>query len=109
MTSWFEFIIKYNHGGQLAREGHFEYLNGSMTEFSVDLDKLYYWDMLGDVKKLGYDVQNVVELSYMDDDRTLKKICNDEGIVDLVDHLRIYKTVDVYVEVSNVRNDMILP
>ncbi|XP_039113802.1 uncharacterized protein LOC120249378 [Dioscorea cayenensis subsp. rotundata] len=109
MTSWDEFIIKYHHGGKLNREIDFEYLNGSVTEFHVDPDKLCYWDVLGDVKEIGCDINNVVELSYIDDDRTLKYIHNDQGIVGLVDQLRKHRAVDVYVEISNVKHDMILP
>ncbi|XP_039129497.1 uncharacterized protein LOC120265617 isoform X2 [Dioscorea cayenensis subsp. rotundata] len=34
------YIVKYYHGGTLLREGEVEYVNGSVVEFLVDLDKL---------------------------------------------------------------------
>ena len=106
MTSWNEHIIKYHHGGELAKEGLFKYQNGSVTEFCIDPDKLCYWDVLGHVKELGYDIKKAVELSFVDDGRTLKVISDDQDIIGLVEQLRKHKTVNVYVENSRVRHDM---
>ena len=36
-------------------------------------------------------------------------MCNNEGIVGLADQLRKHKTIDIYVQISDVAQDMILP
>ena len=50
------YIVKYRHGGTLLRLRDAKYVNGSMLEFLVDIDKSCYWDLLGDMKELGYDI-----------------------------------------------------
>ena len=77
--------------------------------FSVDLDKLCRWDLLGDVKELGYDISKNVKLFYVDDEDVLKIICDDETIVGLTKQLMIAKKVKVYVETSNVDHHNRLP
>lgn len=106
MNSSFEYTLKYHHGGGLAMEGVFKYQNGSITEFYVDLDKLCYWDALGDVKELGYAIKKAIELSFVDDGGTLKVISDDQGIVGLVKELRKHKIINVYGEISEVRHHM---
>lgn len=70
------YILKYHHGGELAK-GRTKYITGSVTEFTVDPDKLCYWDVLGDVKELGFDIKKPIELTYVDDLGSLKIVCND--------------------------------
>lgn len=86
-----------------------KYVNGSVVEFAVDPDKLCYWDMLGDLKELGYDIQRCFNLFFVDDGRTLKSITNDEGIVSLCDKLRRHGTVDIFVESLDISHEDTLP
>lgn len=62
------------------REEEVRYVNRVVTEFVVDLDKLCDWDLLGDVKKLGYDIKKDARLSYKDDNEILRSIYNDQTI-----------------------------
>lgn len=55
MATWDEYIVSYHHGGTLLSEGDVKQINGLVSEFGVDQDKLCYWDLLGDVKELGYE------------------------------------------------------
>lgn len=80
-----------------------------MTEFCVDPYKLCYWDVLGYVKALSYDIKKVVELSFVDDGGALKVISDVQSIVGLVEQLRKHKILNVYVEISGVRHYMPLP
>lgn len=48
------------------REGQVTYVNERVSELSVDLEKFAYWDLVGDVKELGYDIKKDVSLSYKD-------------------------------------------
>lgn len=71
MAIWYEYTVNHYHGwdrvgGELAREGQVKYVNGRVSKLSVDPDKLAYWDLLGDVKELGYDIKKDVSLSYKD-------------------------------------------
>lgn len=61
------YLIKYHHGGRLLRGENVTYVNGSVNEFAVDPDKICYWDLLGDVKELGYDIEKCVTMSCVDD------------------------------------------
>lgn len=85
MASFDEYIIKYHHGGTLLREGKVTYVNGTVNEFAVDLDKICYWDLLRDMKELGFNVKKNVNMSYIDGRRTLLLVCNDQSMLDLID------------------------
>lgn len=71
MAYFDEYIIKYHHGGTLLREGKVTYVDGIVNEFVVDPDKICYWDLLGDMKELGYDVKKNVKMSYIDGEGAL--------------------------------------
>ena len=42
-----QYIIKYHHGGIQLRDEEVKYINWLEVEFTVDPDKLCYWDLLG--------------------------------------------------------------
>ena len=65
--------------------------------------------MLGDLNELGCDIENVVELLYMDDRRALKTICDDEGTAGLYDQLIKSWIVDIFVKLSGAKQDKLLP
>ena len=109
MASCKEYTIKYHHGGSLVREGEIRYANGKINEFAVDPDKLCYWDLLGDLNDLGCDIENNMELLYMDDRRALKTICDDEWTAGLCDQLIRSWTVDIFVELSGAKQNKLLP
>lgn len=109
MNSWDEYILRYHPGGELAKKEQFKYQNGYVIKFCVDPRKSCYWDVLGDVKELDYDIMKAVELSFVDDGGTLKVINDDQGIIGLVEQLRKHKILNVYVEISGVRHYMPLP
>ena len=56
MAAWDDYRINYHYGGTLVREWEIRYDNGAMVEFIVDPDKSYYWDLIGDLKELGYAI-----------------------------------------------------
>lgn len=109
MSSWDAYIIKYHHGGTLLKEGHVIYVNGAVNEFVVDPDKLCYWDLLGDVKKIGYDIEKEVNLSFIDGEGTINSICDDQSLVGLAKHLSKQRIVDIYVETTKLRHCKELP
>lgn len=93
-----ECIIKYHHGGTLLRAGEVKYVNGSEVDFAVDPDKLCYWDMLGDMQDLGYNIPEKISFCFVDDGKVVNNICNDQDTIALCDHIRRHCVVDVYVE-----------
>ena len=109
-----EHIVKYHHGGSLVKGGKVKYMDGSIAEFAVDPDKLCYWDLLGDLQELGYEVEKSLNLFFVDALGSLKIIKDDEGILALVDQLMRQRMVDIYVECSDVKEgekllDILLP
>ena len=68
-----------------------------------------YWDLLGDIQVLGYDISKVVNLFYVDRNGTLKRISNDSEIVVLTEQVRKQIVVDVYVESTGVSHKEVLP
>lgn len=111
MVYFYQYIIKYNHGGTLLREGKMSYTRGKVNEFTVDPDKICYWDwdLLGDVKELGYDIEKSVSMSYIDGVGALLPVCNDQSMLDLVEQLTKNGVVDVYVELLEDTHGMDLP
>ena len=53
--------------------------------------------------------QSLSVFFFRDDGGTLMQISDDEGILGLVDQLQKHHTVDVYVEISEVNHDKIIP
>ena len=109
-----EHTVNYHHGGILVRGGEVKYMDGSVAEFAIDPDKLCYWDLLGDLQELGYDIKKFLNLSFTDDGGSLKIIKHDKGILDIVDQLIRYLMVDIYVECLDVKHgekspDTLLP
>lgn len=104
-----EYTIKYHHGGTLLKEGEIKYVNGLIDEVTVDLEKTCYWDLLGDLKEVGHDITNSVNLFFIDASGALKVISDDEGIMGLVDHLMRHWTADIYVEFSSVKHNKTIP
>lgn len=72
------------------------------------MDKLCYWDLLGDLKWLKYDVE-MLKLSFLDGERNCRNNSNDDSTVALVDKLRAHHTVDIYAESFNIKRDKNLP
>lgn len=85
MANFDEYIIRYYNGGTLIKEAEVSYINGSMVEFAVDPDKICHWDLLGDIKELGYDIEKSIKLFFVDGEGILEYMCDDEGIVCLAD------------------------
>lgn len=104
-----EYIIKYHHGGTFVMEREIKYVDGSIIEFSVDPDKICYWDLLEDMKEIGYNVKNSINLFFIEEGGTLKLISDDKDIISLADYLRKYRTTDVYAEISRVGHGIIIP
>lgn len=75
-----EHIVRYQHGGTLVREGMPQYNGRKIDAFGVDPDKLCYWDLLGDLQVLGYNVSATIDLFFVDDSGTLKQISYDTGL-----------------------------
>lgn len=63
----------------------------------------------GCIKKLGYDIKKDVTLSYVDGEETLTNISDDQDVVVFTNQLRTARTVNLYVETSNVRHEYKLP
>ena len=80
-----------------------------MDKFAVDLDKIFHWDLLGNVKDLGYDIKKDASLWYRDDEGALESICDDQAMLGLSEQLRAHWTVDIFVEISDVRHESRLP
>ncbi|KAH7677053.1 hypothetical protein IHE45_07G056500 [Dioscorea alata] len=104
-----QYIIRYHHGGTLLREEGISYINGSEVEVTVDLDKLCYWDLLGDLKEMGYGLEKLLSLFFVDYERSLRNISDDDSTIALAEMLRRQHIVDVYVETSNIMLDIRLP
>ncbi|KAK8676315.1 hypothetical protein V6N13_034366 [Hibiscus sabdariffa] len=48
------YVLQYFHGGKFRTTLKFEYVNGSIEKFQVDLDRLCICDILENVELLGY-------------------------------------------------------
>ena len=62
-----EHIVKYYLREWLVKGGEVKYMDGSIAEFAVDPNKLYYWDLLGDLQELGYEIEKSLNLFFVDD------------------------------------------
>lgn len=105
MVNRFQYTIKYQHGDELVREEETRFINGRVNEFAVDIDKLWHWYLLGDVKELGYDIKKDVRLTYKDGEGVFRSISDKQTIVGLTEQLMSYKTVGIYVETSNTMHE----
>lgn len=92
-----ECIVKYHYRGTLLRGGEVKFVHRSKMDFSIDPNKICYWDLLEGMKELEYDDGKSLKFFFMDDG-ILTNICDDESIVALACHLRRHCIVDVYVE-----------
>lgn len=106
MSASDEYIVRYHHGWKLINVRSLKYENGKIYGFGVDMNKICYWDMLGDIHVLGYDINKSVNLFYIDGDKTLKQIFDDSGIVGIAGK---YIDVDVYVESTCISHKRVLP
>lgn len=89
-----EFTIKYHHGGSPIKG---RYCSGRMDEFCVNPDKLCQWDLLKDLKELGHDITKSMDFYYKDSEGSFKLICDDGGIIGLVDQIKILDIRYIYV------------
>lgn len=62
-----------------------------------------------DINDLGYDIEKVVDLFYKDDEGALQKLCDDGGILGLVNQLSRFGTTNIFVESLGGKQDKILP
>lgn len=92
-----QYIIRYHNGGTLLKEEGISYINGSEVEVTVDPDKLCYWDLLGDLKEIGYCLEKLLSLFFVDNEGSLRNISDDDSTVALAEKLRRQHIVDVYV------------
>ena len=83
--------------------------DGTVNEFAIDYDKICYWDLLRDVRELGYDIEKDVSLLYVDGGGTLLPICDDQSMIVLSNQLSTHGVVDVYVETLEVIHGKELP
>ncbi|KAK8605627.1 hypothetical protein V6N13_102403 [Hibiscus sabdariffa] len=49
------FVLKYFHSEKFVSSPKFDYVNYKTEKFQVDPDRLCYWDIVGNMKELGYD------------------------------------------------------
>lgn len=80
-----QYTIKYHYGGELVREGEEKYINGALVDYFVDPDKICYWDLLVNMKELGYDIEKDVSLLYIDNGAVFRNVCDDKDFVGLAD------------------------
>ena len=95
-------IARYHHGVEFLRRGWLKYIGGTVIEFEEDVDKLCYWNLLGTVKFLGYDLSKSTKLYYLEAGKTmssvLKLISNDRDVLCLADEMRRSNIIDIYIE-----------
>jgi len=48
----FENVV--HHGGHFATDEYFKYIGGETTNWSCDLDRWSYFEVLGKIKEMGY-------------------------------------------------------
>ncbi|KAK8611717.1 hypothetical protein V6N13_131761 [Hibiscus sabdariffa] len=95
------YVLQYFHGGKFRTSPKFEYVNGLIEKFQVDLDKLSIWDIPGNVELLGYGQHKFVyyrdpDLDFNCDGSVL--IHNDETVRQVIQLLVTKGIVDIYVD-----------
>ena len=93
----------------LLKEPCVKYENGRIDEFIVNPDKVCYWDLLGDVKELVYNIEKSISPFYVEDGGTLKLVFDDDSTNGLSEQVGKNMIVDVYVETSYVDHGRSLP
>ena len=93
---------RYHHRGKFLRRGRLKYIGVTVIEFEKDVDRICYWNLLGTVKFLGYDLSKSTKLYYLEAGKTmssgLKLIGNDRDVLCLANEMRIRNIVDIYIE-----------
>lgn len=107
MAIFDEYNMKHHHGETLGREWLIRFVDGPVVEFSVDPYKIYWWDLLEDMKELGYSVKNDVNRFFYGRRGNIKLISNDKDIISLANYLRKYRTTDVSAKLLGIKHDMI--
>ncbi|KAK8521576.1 hypothetical protein V6N12_031470 [Hibiscus sabdariffa] len=100
------FVLKYFHSGKFVSSPKFDYVNYKSEKFQVDPDKLCYWDIVGNMKELGYDndawlyfrVPGDVFSTY-----ALVLVVDDDAVRQIVGFLNTRGIIELYVVAGNVR------
>ncbi|KAL4335686.1 hypothetical protein GQ457_07G007900 [Hibiscus cannabinus] len=100
------FVLKYFHSGKFVSSPKFDYVNYKSEKFQVDPDKLYYWDIVGNMKESGYEndawlyfrVSGVVFSTY-----ALVLVVDDDAVRQIVGFLNTRGIIELYVVVGNAR------
>ncbi|GMI82670.1 hypothetical protein HRI_001936300 [Hibiscus trionum] len=95
------YVLRYFYGGIFRTNPKFEYENGTVERFQVDPDRLCLWDILDNVKLLGYDhhpfvYYRVPGLEFNCDGLVL--IHNDDTVQQVVNLLIERGSVDIYID-----------
>ncbi|KAK8489561.1 hypothetical protein V6N11_037046 [Hibiscus sabdariffa] len=95
------YVLRYFHGGIFKTSPKFEYENGMMERFQVDPVKLCLWDILDNVKLLGYGHHPFVYYRVPTNEFNcdgLVLIHNDDTIRQVINLLIKKGSVDIYVD-----------
>ncbi|KAL4367460.1 hypothetical protein GQ457_05G035150 [Hibiscus cannabinus] len=95
------YVLRYFHGGIFKTSPKFEYENGMMERFQVDPDKLCLWDILDNVKLLGYGHHPFVYYRVPTEEFNcdgLVLIHNDDTVRQVINLLIKKGSVDIYVD-----------
>ncbi|KAK8976045.1 hypothetical protein V6N11_025544 [Hibiscus sabdariffa] len=95
------YVLRYFHGGIFKTSLKFEYENGMMERFQVDPDKLCLWDILDNVKLLGYGHHPFVYYRVPTEEFNcdgLVLIHNDDTVRTVINLLIKKGSVDIYVD-----------
>ncbi|KAL4317957.1 hypothetical protein GQ457_18G005760 [Hibiscus cannabinus] len=95
------YVLRYFHGGICKTNPKFEYENGMMERFQVDPDKLCLWDILDNVKLLGYGHHPFVHYRVPTEEFNcdgLVLIHNDDTVRQVINLLIKKGSVDIYVD-----------
>ncbi|KAK8549131.1 hypothetical protein V6N12_062029 [Hibiscus sabdariffa] len=95
------YVLCYFHGGIFRTSPKFEYKNGTVERFQVDPDKLCLWDLIDNVKLLGYGhhpfiYYRVPRVEFNCDGLVL--IHNDDTVRQVISLLIENGSVDIYVD-----------
>ncbi|KAK8594042.1 hypothetical protein V6N12_046113 [Hibiscus sabdariffa] len=100
------FVLKYFHGGKFVSSPRFDYVDYKTEKFQVDFDRLCYWDIVGNMKELGYDNDAWVYfrvLGVLFSTYALVFVADDDAIRQIVGFLNTRGIVELFVAVGNVR------
>ncbi|KAK9029955.1 hypothetical protein V6N11_031394 [Hibiscus sabdariffa] len=100
------FVLKYFHSGKFVSSPKFNYVNYKTEKFQVDLDRLCYWDIVGNMKELGYDNDAWLYfrvLGFVFSTYALVLVVDDDAVRQIVGFLNTRGIVELYVVVGNAR------